>query len=437
MRISIVGLGKIGSCLVSAYASAGHQVTGYDIKEELVNAITQHRAPFPEPQLQELLTEHAAKIRATNTISRAVEDSDISFVIVPTPSLPDGTFDTTFAEKACESIGAALKNKNEFHVVSIVSTVLPGDSYKKLIPVLERTSGKKSGVGFGYAYNPSFIALGEVVKNLLYPDMHLVGADDEKTTDVLSNFYRETNKNGAPVESMSIVSAEIAKIALNAYITQKITFANRLADFASRVPKADVDDITRALGADSRIGKKYLKGGLGYGGPCFPRDNKAFAASAQRWGSEQKTALSIDDFNNELAGRIVDYCFQNIPTDKTIGILGTSYKPNTDLLEESPSIEIAKYLLDRGYEMIFFNPPPASDPSAALGVHVSNAQSLKEALEKSDVYFIAYPSKVFDEIVSYLKKDHRKKIVIDPWRLYRELALIPHVSYISFGIGSK
>jgi UDPglucose 6-dehydrogenase len=435
--ISVIGLGKVGSAMVAAYASKGFTVIGYDINPTYVSKIQNHQAAFEEKDLAALLKANKKFITATLDISEAIEKSDISFVIVPTPSEKAGNFSTKYVESAVKTIGEALKKKKGFHVVSLVSTVLPLDSEEKIIPVLEKASGKKVGKGFGYAYNPSFIAIGSIIHNLLFPDIHLIGESDKKTGEILEKFYSQANSNHAPVERMSIPSAEIAKIALNSYVTQKITFANILATLSHNVPNANVDDITRALGGDIRVGKAYLRGGMGYGGPCFPRDNLAYFYTTKRFGVDQKLALSVHDYNERMAGIVFEHILKNLSKKKKIAILGISYKNDSSLLEEAQGIKIVKKLLDKGYKnLVVFDPPPAGDPESVLGKNkVTVAATIDDALKLADVYFISYPCPDFEPIVSFVKKS-KGKTVIDPWRAYKEhFSNKKNINYIAFGIG--
>ena len=382
-----------------------------------------------------MLTEHAARIRTTSQIAEAVQQSAISFVIVPTPSEDSGEFSTKFVESACSAIGEALAEKDDFHVVALVSTVLPGNSRERIIAALERSSGKKCGIDFGYAYNPSFIALGSIIKDTLYPDMHLIGESDTKTGDILQAFYEHADNNSAPMQRMSIESAEITKIALNSYVTMKITFANMLADFAHQVPRANVDDVTRALGADSRIGKKYLKAGMGYGGPCFPRDNRALSSAMQRFGVQQDITAAVDTYNERMIDIVWDKAVSALPQNSSVAILGVSYKPDTPHTDEAQGLKMLHALQKRGTNIIVYDPPPSADPSKLADVVV--VASIAEALDRDDACFISYLSEGFNTLPELLSHRVKPITVIDPWRAYPSLSTLPHVTYIPLGIGPR
>ncbi len=435
MRISVIGLGKVGSCMVASYASKGHQVIGSDINPALVETIGKHIAPFEESNLANLLHQHSGRITTTLDVKKAVQESELTFIIVPTPSEESGAFSTKYVESACEAIGAALKEKNEYHVITVVSTMLPGDSRARIIPTLERASGKKCGTDFGYAYSPSFIALGTIVKNILHPDFHLLGEFDQKSGDTVASFYTTANNNSAPIERMSVESAEIAKIALNAYVTSKITFANTLADLCHNIPHADVDSVTNALGKDRRIGAAYLGAGLGYGGPCFPRDNKAFAMALKRGGVEQNVPMSVHDYNERMVESVWEKVFASLPKTAHITVLGLSYKPDTPYIDEAQGVKFVQKLLDEGFAVTVYDPPPMADIASVFGERVHAAKELSEALERADVVFISYPSPSFDPLMQKLVGRTAPITIIDPWRTYRPLSTLPAVTYIPLGIG--
>src|SRR5258708_5056180 len=269
--------------MAASYASRGFTVLGVDINQQFVDALNLGKAPVQETNLQQYINENKERLSATVDYKSAVVGSDITFIIVPTPSESAGGFSIKYVLNAAEEIGKALAEKNSFHVVVLTSTVLPKDSEDYIIPALEKASGKKCGQDFGFCYSPEFIALGSVIRDLLNPDFFLVGEFDKKSGDILEEFYRQINEK-APVKRMTIPSAELAKISLNHFLTMKITFANMLAEVAENIPGVNVDSVVGAIGQDRRIGHHYLKPGLVFGGPCFPRDNRAFAYMAAKRG---------------------------------------------------------------------------------------------------------------------------------------------------------
>lgn len=291
---SVIGLGKLGASMAAAIASRGFDVIGVDINQQAVDLLNAGHAPVQETNLEELVAANKMRLRATMSHSEAILHSDVSFVIVPTPSDERGAFSLQYAKWAFQAIGRALAEKSSYHNIILTSTVLPGSTRHGLLPILEEESGKVCGKDFGLCYSPEFIALGSIIHDFLNPDFTLVGEFDERAGSNLEACYAEIMENNAPCKRMSMENAELAKVSLNAFITTKITFANMLADLCERIPGGDVDIVTDALGSDERIGHKYLKGALGYGGPCFPRDNVALGFIARALGSKANLAETTD-----------------------------------------------------------------------------------------------------------------------------------------------
>ena len=307
ITVSVVGLGKLGASMAAAIASRGFDVIGVDVNQRVVDLLNAGHAPVQETNLEGTIVTHRERLRATLSHREAILNSDVTFVIVPTPSDERGAFSLQYAKWAFGEIGRALAEKNRYHVVVLTSTVLPGSTRYGLLPVLERESGKVCGEDFGLCYSPEFIALGSVIHNFLNPDFTLIGEFDERAGNQLEAYYAKIMENTPPCQRMSLENAELTKIALNTYVTTKITFANMLAEMCTLIPGGDVDVVSDALGLDTRIGRKYLTGALGYGGPCFPRDNVALSFIARALGTEAPLAETTDRLNRSLAGKIVEH----------------------------------------------------------------------------------------------------------------------------------
>lgn len=415
--ISVVGLGKLGLPLAAAIASRGMSVIGYDNDPSKIRAIYQNNLPS-EPFLEEFIHKYRDRLEFVQDLEK-IRKSFLTFVVVPTPSLANGDFSLRYAEAALKRLGNFLRSKNNFHMICLVSTVLPG-SMEKLSGVLEAGSGKKCGKDFGFCYNPAFIALGNVIHNFLQPDFVLIGESDKKSGDYLEVFYERFCAKPAPIHRMNFVNAELAKISVNTFITMKISFGNMLARMAERIPGAHADIITEAIGSDSRIGRPYLKGALGYGGPCFPRDNKAFSYVARRIGLKAYASEATDKVNRLQSDLLARFVLSQAAPNDTVCILGLSYKPDTDVIEESQGIALAKILLKHKRRLILYD-PAAMEPARALlkGEEVSFARSLSEALQESDVIMIATPWKDFTQWkhADLLSRNGHPKKLIDPWRM--------------------
>ncbi len=427
--ISIVGLGKLGASMVAAYADRGFSVIGVDINEQVVAAINQHVSPVPEAQVTELLQKNAARVRATTDVREAVLWSDITFVIVPTPTDETGTFTPRYVLEACEGIGRALAEKGAYHVVAVTATVMPGHSTGLVIPALEKASGKTCGTDFGYCYNPEFIAIGTVVRDLLNPDFILIGESDKKAGDTLNTFYTHATPN-APVKRMHPTSAELAKLSLNVFVTMKISFANSLAEICEQYPGADVDAITDAIGTDSRIGKKYLKAGVGFGGTCFPRDNRAFAKLVKEGGDIVLHASVTDAINERNKQKIAALVLRE-SQGKRVGILGLAYKPGTNVVEESHGMYVAQACVAAGRAVSVFDPAGYDHARKALGDGVAYSATLEECVRGSDVVVVMNMDPAFETLPALVRDG---QTVIDPWRVFRG-KFDESIHFITMGIG--
>jgi len=416
-RVNVVGLGKLGAPLAAVLASRGFDVIGLDVNKVLVDAMNAGKMPIIEPQLNELIAANRPRLKATMDANEAIQNSDASFVIVPTPSGSDGFFSNRFVIQAMETLGKALRTKKGYHVVVITSTVMPGSTGTVIKEALEAASGRKVGPDLGLCYNPEFIALGSVVRDMLYPDSILVGEGDKKAGDVLAGIYLQMCEKKPPVQRMNWISAELTKISVNTYVTTKISYANMLADICDRLPGADVDVVTKALGADTRIGAKYLKGAMGYGGPCFPRDNVAFAALARKIGARADVAEATDRINNHQVDRLSDLVAKFAKAGTKIALIGLSYKPHTPVVEESHSVKLAARLADAGYVVTVHDPLAQDAGLTALGEKVIGASSLEQAVRDCDLLIVGTGWPEYKDIdPAWTKRSGQKLTILDLWR---------------------
>ncbi|CAN5250453.1 UDP-glucose/GDP-mannose dehydrogenase family protein [soil metagenome] len=417
MHITVVGLGKLGSPLAAVLASKGHTVIGVDLNAYFVDAINAGRAPVVEPRLQKLLDASKGRLRATKDYADAIPHTDISFIIVPTPSDQTGRFSNRYVLDAVEAIGKALRGTDRYHVVNITSTVMPGSTGGEIRAALEKASGRTVGENLGLTYNPEFIALGSVVRNMLYPDMILIGESDARAGDTLEAVYKTSTENSPPFQRMNLVNAEITKISVNTYVTMKISFANMLSGVCEKIAGADVAVVTEALGKDTRIGGKYLQGALGYGGPCFPRDNVAFSKLARDNGARADLAEATDAINHHQVTRVSELVRANLNGADTVAILGMAYKPDTPVIEESQGVMIARDLAGQGVRVRVFDPLAMDATRAALGDNVRYASTLEEAVEGAALVVIATPSPEYRDIAARLADQPSNPVVIDCWRM--------------------
>jgi len=431
--LSVIGLGKLGICAAVCPAYKGYKVIGLDIDKKTVDLVNRGKAPVVEPQLQALMDKSKKNLHATQDFEKIIKESDVTFLIVPTPSKPDGHFSNKFLKDALVPLATFLKDKKNYHLFVITSTVSPGTTASSLIPLIEKYSAKKLNKDFGICYNPEFIALGSIIENSLNPDMVLIGESDVKAGNILEKIYKTICDNKPHIARMSIISAEITKISLNAYVTMKISFANTLGNLCDRISGSEVDKISRALGADKRVSPYYLKAGLAFGGPCFPRDGRAFVAFAKKYAYDAKLVKATDAVNRlqiELITKKIQEVFKNSKTN-TVSILGLAYKTDTPVIEESAAIFLMKELLKKKAKISVYDPLAMENTRKVFGKKIDYAKSAKTCIGSSSVVIITTPEKEFLKInKNYF---NRPTTVIDCWRILQDKPLGKNVIYDALG----
>ena len=435
MKVSVIGLGKLGASMVAGFASRGFEVVGVDINPRSVEALKKGQPPVEETDLGDYIKKYSENITATLSYDEAINTTDISFVIIPTPSLEDGSFSLEFAKSSFNEIGKVIKTKSKYHVVVLTSTVLPGCTRSVLIPILERASGKVAGRDFGVCYNPEFIALGTVIRDFLNPDFYLLGQFDDRSGDILEMVHKKISANDAPVKRMTIENAELAKIAINSYVTLKISYANMLAMLCEKIPNGNVDIVSDALGLDSRIGRKYLTGGAGFAGPCFPRDNVALSFFGNAVGVDTSILKSNHEFNQNLAQYHFSAISQFMKPNHRVAVLGLSYKESSFITEEAEGIKLAMTIKADGVKIICHDSLVKPNEQEFIGLNITN--DMAEVYNfKPDVYIICTldASYIHLPVESLTDSRTRDIVVIDMWRKNSHLRLEDRVSYVPIGV---
>jgi UDPglucose 6-dehydrogenase len=289
------------------------------------------------------------------------------------------------------------------------------------------------GADFGLCYSPEFIALGSVIRDFLNPDFLLIGESDETAGQLLADIYRRAVNNDPGVARLNFVNAELAKISVNTFVTTKIAFANMLARICEKLPDASVDEVTSALGLDSRIGAKYLRGAISYGGPCFPRDNIALASLARSLGAPAHVAEATDALNRDGIDRLAQLVIDHLPPGGTAGVLGLSYKPNTDVVEESPGLLLVQALAARGVDVIAFDPAALANARRAIDGEVRFAESAEDVVRAADVVTLTTAWQEFAALDASLFGRDPRRVVIDCWRILSAEQLNGGVEYVALG----
>ncbi len=434
--VSVVGLGKIGLCFAACLADRGFDTIGVDIDDKVVAKVNNKCSPFYEPGLSNLLTKiGGTKFHATSDYSQAIIKTDITFVIVGTPTDDDVNFSNHQIISSLTSLAITLRETDKLnHLFVISSTVTPGSIKRDFIPLIEDITGRKSDVGFDMCYNPDFVALGNVIHGFSNPEIVVIGENRPDAGKLVEDLHRRLCLNEPDISHMSLASAELAKVSLNAYITLKISFANLLADFCEQVPEADLDTITRAIGNDRRISPYYFTGGLPYGGTCFPRDTKAFIAFADQLGIDSGLIHAVERINLSRRKRLCETVIDELDKAgcQTAGIIGLSFKPDTSVITESPGIHLIEYLLARDYEVFAFDPHSSGQVRDRFGDRVQLSSSPEEGLSKAGVNVLMHRDERFKHLIESYRPGS-KLIIIDCWRFIDAAVTDDLISIVPFG----
>mgnify|MGYP003632020758 CR=1 FL=1 len=345
-NISVIGIGKLGLCFALTLEKTGYNVVGLDINQNYVNSINNKTLKSHEENVEEYLKK-STNFHATTDMKKTIEHSDLLFVVVATPSLANGRYNHAQVESVIQNI-KKLGVQNNKHFI-VCCTTMP--SY------CDTVQQKLEPYGYTVTYNPEFIAQGTILRDQASPDMVLIGEGSTEIGDILENAYNKMTDNKPRICRMSRTEAEICKISLNCFLTTKISFANMIGDIAS-ANNLPAENILNAIGSDTRIGNKYLKYGYGYGGPCFPRDNRALAIFANDIGRPAPISLATDNMNKiHLEFQIQQFC-ENTPIGETILLESVTYKPQTIILEESQQLAFAVGIAKSGHYVIIRETQP-------------------------------------------------------------------------------
>ncbi len=437
-KVSLIGLGKLGLSLAATIAASGRSVLGIDIDDEVVRKVNEGRAPLPEPGLEEMLSQTAGStLEATTDVTRAVSETDYTIILVQTPSESDGRYGLRALRGVLEALCREIKAKNKLgHLISVNSTIQPGSMDNEIIPYIERATGMTEGEDIFVCYNPEMVALGTTIKNFQYPDFILVGGNSAEGLARVSRLQNSVICNDAPVKAMSAVSAEIVKISLNTYLTVKISFANLISQLATQLPGAEIDLITGAIGADDRIGGKFLKAGNSFGGTCFPRDVNAFRCFMEDTSVPTSLANAIAEINKRQSDALVATVLDQLAAKgkEKVVILGLSFKPDTHVIAESSAISLVTELLERNVQVSVYDPfalPAAKD---LFGYALQYASSAADAIVEDAVVVM------YNDVAEYRKAicaGVSGNVVIDCWRALDPASLPDDTVHVAMGDGPK
>ena len=353
MRISVFGLGYVGTVSAGCLAHDGHEVVGVDPLPTKVDLINRGQSPIIETDIGEIIaaTAKAGRLRATSDPGQAIRETELSFVCVGTPSQANGNLDLRYIRRICEQIGEALKSKSARHTVVIRSTILPGTMHKIVIPTLEEFSGKKAAVDFGVCNNPEFLREGSAVKDFRCPPKTVIGELDQASGDILASLYEKLE---APLIRTDLESAEMVKYVDNSWHALKIGFANEIGNLCKSLG-LDAHVVMKIFCQDRKlnISPAYLSPGFAFGGSCLPKDLRALSYTAKMRDLDLPILTSILPSNEIQISRGLQLIVERGHT--RVGILGFSFKAGTDDLRESPLIEVIERLIGKGYDLRIYD----------------------------------------------------------------------------------
>jgi GDP-mannose 6-dehydrogenase len=425
MRLSVFGIGYVGCVSAACFAKEGHTVIGVDVNADKVQMINAGHSPIVETGIGPLLAEvvKSNRLTATTDSTAAARGSDVSLVCVGTPSNPNGSLDLRYVTRVCEEIGAALKSKNERHVVVIRSTMLPGTIESVVIPTLEKYSEKQAGKHFGVCINPEFLREGSSLKDFYAPPFTLIGADETQTIAMVRTLYSGID---APVIATSVKTAEMVKYVCNCFHALKVSFANEVGNICKAVG-VDSHEVMDIFCQDTKLNLSsyYLKPGFAFGGSCLPKDLRAINYKAKQVDVEVPVLSAILPSNKQQIERAVEMVLAT--GKKRIGILGFSFKAGTDDLRESPMVTLIEMLIGKGLQLSIYD----RDVSLArlFGAnkeyierqipHIAKLMrgSIEEVLKFAEVLVVGNKDEEFSEI-EHMQKEGQ--VVIDLVRLFNK-----------------
>jgi GDP-mannose 6-dehydrogenase len=423
VKLSVFGLGYVGCVSAACLADNGNEVIGVDVNPTKVDIINSGKSPIIETGINELIAKVVAegRLSATTDSARAIRGSELSLVCVGTPSNQNGSLHLRHVEQVCAEIGAALKSKNERHVIVIRSTMLPGTIQNTVIPVLEETSGKKAVRDFGICINPEFLREGSSLKDYYAPPFTLIGADDEQTINAVRSLYANIN---APVFATSLKTAEMVKYVCNCFHALKVSFANEIGNICKAL-EIDSHEVMNVFCQDTKLNLSpyYLKPGFAFGGSCLPKDLRAINYKAKELDVEVPVLSAILPSNRLQIERAIEMVTRS--GKKRVGVLGFSFKAGTDDLRESPIVVLIETLLGKGFELALYDRHVSVAKLVGANKeyiereipHISKLMrtSVDGVLNDSDVVIIGNHAEEFRGVADRLRPDQQ---LIDLVRLF-------------------
>ena len=438
MRITVVGTGYVGLVTGACFAESGVNVTCVDLDIDKIQQLKNGSIPIYEPGLEEIVRKNIEKKRLsfTTEIQEGINGSEVVFIAVGTPPGEDGSADMKHVLSVAKDIGRLITG---YMVVVTKSTVPVGTSEKIRIIIQTEIEKRNLSIPFDMASNPEFLKEGAAVDDFLKPERIVIGTDNEKAKEIMNRLYMPFVLNNHPILFMDIASSEITKYAANAMLATRISFINEIANLCE-ILGADINNVRKGIGSDSRIGSKFIYPGTGYGGSCFPKDIKAIIKTASDNGYELNVVKAVDKANeyqkNVIFNKIVKF-FDNDLKDRIIGIWGLSYKPKTDDIREAPSINLIKKLLEAGAIIKAYDPAAINETKKLFGNRIEYTNDPYEAIVDADAVALVtewseFHLPDFNRIAELMKG----KVIFDGRNIY-DPDQLRKLGFVYFGIGRR
>jgi UDPglucose 6-dehydrogenase len=438
MKITVVGSGYVGLVTGACFAESGVNVTCVDVDNEKIEKLNSGSIPIYEPGLENIIRNNVEKNRLsfTTDIKEGIDGSEVIFIAVGTPPGEDGSADLKHVLTVSKEIGSVLNNPI---VVVTKSTVPVGTSEKIRKAIQHELNRRKVDISFNMASNPEFLKEGAAVEDFLKPERIVVGIDNEKTGEIMKRLYMPFVLNNHPILFMDIASAEITKYAANAMLATRISFINEIANLCD-ILGADINNVRKGIGSDSRIGSKFIYPGSGYGGSCFPKDVKAIIKTARDHGYELNVIQAVEKANeyqkNIIFRKMSDF-FNNNLKNKTIAVWGLSFKPKTDDIREASSLILINKLLDAGAKVKAYDPAAINETRKELGNSIEYSGDPYEALRDADALALMtewseFHLPDFKRIAELMKE----KVIFDGRNIY-DPSELKKLGFKYFGIGRR
>lgn len=426
MKIAIVGTGYVGLVTGTCFAEMGVDVTCVDVMQEKIENLKQGIIPIYEPGLEDMVHKNyqAGRLKFTTELKDVLDDVEVVFSAVGTPPDEDGSADLKYVLEVARTIG---RNMQKYVLVVTKSTVPVGTAQKVKAAIAEELQKRNVEIPFDVASNPEFLKEGAAIDDFMKPDRVVVGVDSERAKELMERLYKPFMMNQYRMIFTDIPSAEMIKYAANSMLATRISFMNDIANLCELVG-ADVEMVRKGIGSDTRIGRKFLYPGCGYGGSCFPKDVKALIKTAEQNGYAMKVLRAVEEVNDEqkslLFHKLVKQLGTNNLTGKRIALWGLAFKPETDDMREAPSLVLIEKLLAAGAEVCAYDPIAMEECKRRIGNSISYARDMYEALLDADALLMVTEWKEF-RIPSWgvVKKSMKHPLVLDGRNIYDQKEL--------------